>query len=347
MFTGPICSILCRSVRQVSSSSASVLAVEPHNLRVARAAPALRRSPRPGSSPPDAPDRSAAWPRFARKRGAILAQLIQRRPRRFSAASQVRPVDCRSACACSASVLRQCQRFRTSLRSIPSAGFASVGVFLDALFALRLGRRALLFDRQHAPLQIRMTAGRCAGTLPPRRAAALRGPPAPRSSAPLPAAMPRASAAACPSCACCASRLLSACACSASSREASSRFCSIDVLLGLARVLVARRLRLSTPAAAARSRCASASICFSAAPRLAASLSACRRSSLRVSSCAVSSSMAPRERRRFLSACVSSDSSLRQPAFGLAQLALQRQRPFARRLAAGHRRVDGSTRPPA
>ena len=106
--------------------------------------------------------------------------------------------------------------------------------------------------------------------------------------------------------------------------------------LGLARILVARGLRLHSSSRRSM-RCVSASICFNAAPRLAASLSACRRSSPRVSSCAVSSSIARGQRLRFGFRLRQFCLQPRQPALGLAQIALQRQRTLAGRLAAGHR----------
>src|ERR1017187_5202674 len=89
---------------------------------------------------------------------------------------------------------------------------------------------------------------------------------------------------------CCSSRADSAVVCSASRCAASSRFCSMmECLASRASLLRAacrdhscRRLLI---------RCASASICLSAAPWFAVSLSAMRRSSLRASSCAANSSM--------------------------------------------------------
>ncbi len=183
------------------------------------------------------------------------------------------------------------------------------------------------------------TAGRCAGMPPPRRAAALPGLPARPSSAPLPVAEPRASAAELSKL-----RLLRVRGCSRPARAPPQA----AQLLRASPQSPAAWPRAhpccappapATPACAARCAAPRLSICLSAAPRLAASLSACRRSSPRVSSCAVSSSMARVSASASFSACAKFRLELRQPALGLAQFALQRQRTFAGRLAARHRRA--------
>ena len=131
----------------------------------------------------------------------------------------------------------------------------------------------------------------------------------------------------------------SACACSASRRGVSSRFCAMArrfasqaSLLRAACAVHSSRRRVHALGLRLPSGCSSA-------PRLAASASSPRRSSLRASSCAVSSSMVRVSSDGFCLRCARLGFQLGQLAFGLAQLALQRQRAFAGRFAAGHRRV--------
>ena len=111
------------------------------------------------------------------------------------------------------------------------------------------------------------------------------------------------------SCACCAFKPLSAWLCSGSRRAASSRFSAMAWRL-VSRASLLRAACACHSCKRRSMRCASASICFSAAPSLAASLSPVRRSSPRASSCAVSSSMARLSASASLCALSRSASSL-------------------------------------
>ena len=273
----------------------------------------------------------------ARTSGAILAQLVERRALALELRLHARPVACRSACACSAiccasasaSAARRGQLL--SARSTSSAfslmrcsRSASAAARCCSIACTRRSRSRIqpvdALERRLRAAPPLFQAGQLRRHL--RRFLLQRLALLPQS---LQLRLLRVQAALGLRMLCFKPRCLFALLCD-------------RLPLGLARVLVARRLRIHSCRRRSM-RCASASICFSAAPRLAASLSAWRRSSLarfklrrQLFDRRVSASAS-------ISACASSASSCRQPAFRLAQFALQRQRTFARRLAARHRRV--------
>ena len=164
--------------------------------------------------------------------------------------------------------LREGQRLgaRGSQLLLPCGQFGALG---DALLALRRRRSPLLLDGQHAPLQVGMEPvdaleGSFSAAAPLFKAGEL--------GRDLRRFLLQASRfwRSRVSCACSSSRPASACACSASRRDASSRFWSIDWRLASQASLL--RAACIVHSCRRRSmRCASPSICFSAAPRLAAS----------------------------------------------------------------------------
>ena len=281
---GPSLPGFWRSVRQVSSSTASISSAMRKYLPACAARQPLAEFTCCRQLPPCAPGLTGASPpgwtaaaRDLRATGPVSAR------KAFSCVSIVA-----SCCRNVHRLLRHClglrQRFRAAAQSTSCSRCAS-RAFSDALLRSRACRCPLLLNastRRSRSLCIRSMRWNAASA--PRRRSS-----SPASSAVRLRCFLLQRLARLPQCASLRAAALRASlrpfVRSLSSRTASSRFCSMTTCLASRASLL--RSACSIHSCSRRSmRCASFSICFSAAPWSAASRSACRRSSLRVSSCA-------------------------------------------------------------
>ena len=241
MFTGPICSSFCRSAAARLFFGGQRFAGNARNLRIA----AQRRCLDIYFGQAARFQMLQVRPQLRQlgcARCAIFAQLVQSRRARLQFCLHRPPAAAATACAC---VRQRCACARASARSAVNS------------FCVR--RKLLAFPRPllAVPLRLPRAAAQSRSTrrsrsrMQPVDALESRLRPAP------PLLQPASSAVNCAASCCSALARLphrrqlgsaassspaSACSCSASSRTVSSRFCSIDCLLGLARVLVARGL---------------------------------------------------------------------------------------------------------
>ena len=151
MFTGPICSSRCFKPRQVSSSASKFLAGQPRDLRIG--AQHLRLYVHLGQAACfEILKIGVQLGQFGRKRGAVLAQLVQIRALSLQLRLHLGQLQAESLRLLGDGLRRgqrSCARFDQFL--LP---FHQLGVFPDTLLALGRGRGALLFDRLYSPAQV-------------------------------------------------------------------------------------------------------------------------------------------------------------------------------------------------